>query len=178
MQSTRSLALARAVVAFLFVLAAPVYAQVPGAASPPDDVRASGTAYFVFSELGAPTVEVIAVGEGGRSGIYRLQEGTTLTEFLALSGGGVSSSETDRQIVEAFVRVLRRQGGERAVIYEATVEQAIREPDLHPEFQDGDIVETDVTYETLAEPFTWRDGLEITSRVASLVLLVLRLTSL
>ncbi len=61
------------------------------------------------------------------------------------------------------------------MIYEATTEQAFREPQNHPVLQNDDLVELDVTYEDLGEPFTFRDGVEIASRVASITLLILRL---
>lgn len=149
-----------------------------GAAQPVQDVQTSGTAYFVYAEPGAPTVEVLVLGEGARNGIYRIQEGTTLTELLALGGSTPTSSETDRQIVEAVVRVLRASGDGRTTVYEATVEQALREPQRHPDLQDGDVVEYDVTYEEVAEPFTFRDGLELAARVASISLLILRLVDI
>ena len=143
-------------------------AQVP--ISPPAaDLQTSGTAYFVFAEPGAPTMEVTVVGDQVRSGIYRLQEGTTLTDLIALSGGVPTSQESERQIVRAIIRVLRQRGGERATIYEATTEQAIRQPGSHPSFTDGDLVEMDIEYEEVRPPLRLIDIVSVASRVASLV---------
>lgn len=133
------------------------------------DLQTSGTSYFIFAEPGAPTVEVTVVGEGVKSGIYRLQEGTTLTQLIALSGGVPTSEETERQIIRALIRVLREQSGTRSVIYEATTEQAIRQPGTHPPFLNGDLVEMDVEYEELGRGVTVLDVLQIASRVASLI---------
>ncbi len=134
-----------------------------------------GTAYFVFVEEGAPSVEVYVFGEGTRNGVYRLQRGITLTEALALAGGTARSDSTERQISTSSVRVLRMQGATRRPIYEAAVERMLLEPELHPDLQAGDIIETNVTFEDLGEPFTFRDGLELASRVASVVSVVLLL---
>lgn len=159
---------------YLIGYVGPSAAQVPTAQAP-SDLQTSGTAYFIYTEPGAPTIEVLMAGEGARSGIYRIQEGTSLTELLVLSGGIPTSEETERQVVEAFVRVLRVTSGDgRTVVYEATTEQALREPQRHPDLQSGDLIELDVTYEELGEPFTLRDGIEIASRVASITLLILR----
>ncbi|MEM1115080.1 MAG: hypothetical protein AAF845_00490 [Bacteroidota bacterium] len=136
---------------------------------PGDDIQASGVSYIVYTEPGAPTVEITVVGEGVRSGIYRLQEGTTLTQLVALSGGVPTSEEGERQIVTSFIRVLREQGGVRNVIYEATTEQAIREPGSHPPFRDGDLVELDITYEEVRPPVRFIDVVNTVSRVASIV---------
>lgn len=142
---------------------------VAHAQAPVGDVQTSGTSYFIFAEPGAPTIEVTVVGEGVRSGIYRLQEGTTLTQLIALSGGVPTSEETERQIVRALIRVLREQSGTRSVIYEATTEQAIRQPGTQPPFLDGDLVEMDVEYEELGRGVTVLDVLQIAGRVASLI---------
>lgn len=141
----------------------------------PSEVTTSGTSYFIYAEPGAPTSQVLVVGEGIRNGVYVLQEGTTLTELVALSGGPAWSQETERQIVSALVRVLRQEGGQRVPVYEATAEDLLREPAAHPDLRTGDVVEVDVEYEELGEPFTWRDGIEIASRVASLVSVVILL---
>ena len=144
-----------------------------------DDVIRSGVAYFTFVEPGAPSVEVYVLGAGTRNGVYRLQENVSLTEALALAGGTAQTDSTVRAISTSFVRVLRRQGVARQVIYQATAERYLREPELHPDLQTGDVIETQVTYEEVPEPFTFRDGLELAGRIASLVsvflLLYLRL---
>jgi hypothetical protein len=141
----------------------------------PTEVISVGTSYFIYAEPGAPTVQVAIVGEGTRPGIYVVEDGTTLSELLALAGGTARSSETERQIIRAIVRVLREQGGRRAVVYQADAEELYLEPAAHPDLQDGDLIDVDVEYEEIDEPFTLREGLEIASRVASLVSVILLL---
>ena len=157
--------------------AAPLSAQ-PGLVN---ELIQQGTAYYVFVEEGAPSVEVYVLGIGTQNGVYRLQRGVSLTEALALAGGTARTDTTERQIATATVGVLRTQGATRRAIYRATAEQMLLEPELHPELQTGDIIETQVTYRDRPDPFTFRDGLELAGRVASVVslfvLLFIRLDS-
>jgi protein involved in polysaccharide export with SLBB domain len=124
-------------------------------------------------------VRVTVLGEQTRNGIYVLEDGTTLTELLALAGGTARSSETELEVVRATVRVLRLQGGQRVPIYVADAEELVLEPSAHPDLQDGDLIDVDVELERRDPPFTFRDGVEVASRVASLIsvaiLLVTRL---
>lgn len=167
----------------LLLLAAFLVAIATASAAQPvafrGDLVQQGVSYFTFVEEAAPSIEIYVVGEGTRNGVYRLQEGITLTETLALAGGTARSDSTERAISTSTVRVLRLQGASRIPIYEALAEQLFREPELHPNLQTGDVIETQVTYEEVPEPFTFRDGLEIAGRIASLVsvflLLYLRL---
>ena len=135
-----------------------------------------GTAYFLFAEPGAPTIEVLMLGEGTRNGIYRLQEGTSLVDAIALAGGTARSDSTARQIRTATVRLLRTVGGTTQVIYQVAPERLPLERASQPRLETGDVIETEITFEEVKEPFTFRDGLEIAGRVASLVSVVLLLT--
>ena len=145
----------------------------PAMAQPALDVQAAGVSYKTFTEPGAPTINVLVIGEGTSDGVYRLAEGTTLTELIALGGGVPRSEETDRRIVESRVRVLRLTDGVRVAIYDEIIETAIREPQVHPALVDGDVVEVDVTLEVIPAPFTVLDGIEVASRVVSFATLIL-----
>lgn len=152
--------------------AQPIPQSVPGL---PDRV-VQGTSYHVFTEPGAPTIEVVMVRLGS-GGLYRIAEGTTLTELLALSGGTAPPSQETQQIIRtSAIRVLRTTGSTRQTIYEATPEQLIREPGQHPLLADGDLVEVVSTVEERPNRFTFRDGLEVATRIASVVSLILLLS--
>lgn len=138
------------------------------------DRETQGASYYVYTELGAPSFEMFVVGEGVKNGIYRLQDGTTLTELMALAGGVPTSEEGERRITRALLRVLREQGGVRVPVYEATTEQALREPAQNPRLQAGDVLEFDLTYEEVRS-ITVRDVLEVTGRVASVLSAVILL---
>ena len=160
---------------------APLAALVALAAAPSaqpglvNELIQRGVAYFVFVEEGTPSVEVYVLGEGTQNGVYRLQRGISLTEALALAGGTARSDTTERTISTATVRVLRMQGATRRPIYQALSEQLFLEPELHPELQTGDVIESRVTYQDRPQPFTFRDGLELTARIASVISVVLLL---
>ena len=143
----------------------------------PTEPEARGTAYFTYAEPGAPTIEVVFLGEGTRSGIYRLQEGTSLVSAVALAGGTARSDSTERAIVTSRIRVLREIGGATQLIYEVTPERLPLERDRQPQLQTGDVIETQVTFEEVKEPFTLLDGLELAGRVASLVSAVILLAT-
>lgn len=149
-----------------------------GAAFPPDRI-AQGTAYFVYTEPGAPMVEVLLIRSPGGSGLYRVAEETTLTEFLALSGGtALPREETDRVIRTSTIRLLRPDGsGSMRVAYEAAPEQLLREPGRHPALLTGDIVE--IVTETTEKPdrVTFLEGLDIAARVAGVVSLIVILAT-
>lgn len=167
--------------ASFLVWAAFAIAAVPLASAQPDtglpgEVDVRGTSYFVYTEPGAPTVQVIMVGEGIRTGIYRLETGTTLVQALALAGGTAQSDSTDRVVRTATVSVLRDEGNVRQTIYQAQAERLYLEPQRHPDLQTGDVITVAVNYETVRQKFTLRDGIEIASRVASLVSVILLLT--
>lgn len=138
----------------------------------PDRV-AQGTSYSVYTEPGAPTIEVIVVRLGG-AGLYRVAETTTLTELLALSGGTAPPPTSNDEIIQtSAIRVLRTAGPTRQTIYEATPEQLLREPGQHPALIDGDVVEVVTNVERVPDRVTFNDVLDVTTRVASVVSLVL-----
>lgn len=158
--------------------ALPAEAQPVPQTGLPVDVLNQGGSYVVFTEPGAPNVDVLVVQAAGLSGIFRVAEGTTLTELLVLAGGSAARSETTSQFVQtAFVRVLRGDGaGGRTVIYEATPEQMIREPGRHPRLQTGDVIETDAVIEEVRRPVTVLQVIDVASRIASLAGIVFLLS--
>lgn len=141
-----------------------------------DEPQARGTSYFVFAEPGAPTFEVVVLGEGIRNGVYRLQEGTSLIKALALMGGTAQSDSTDSAVATAFIRVFREAGDHYDMVYEASPEALLSNVSSHPVLRDGDSIEVTVNREDL-DPFTFRDGVEVASRVASLLSVAILIVS-
>ena len=128
-----------------------------------------GTAYFVFAEPGAPTVDVIVLGSGLRNGIYQLQRGVSFVQALALMGGTARSDSTERIITTAEIRLLRDQGEGLQPVYVSRTDEVLADVSRHPTLMDGDIIESVIDYEEVKPPFKLIDGLQIASRVASLV---------
>ncbi len=164
----RAVALWAAVAA---ALAPAASAQDPTAVLP-GEVDARGTAYYVFTEPGAPTVRVVMVGEGVRNGVYRLETGTTLVQALALAGGTTRSDSTEQAIRTTTVSVLRDEGGARRLIYRAPADRVFLEPEQHPALQTGDVINVNVEYEAVRKRVTVLQVFEVAGRVASLVSLV------
>ena len=168
--------LLRSALALAALLAAPLAAQPVTTFNAAPEAR--GTAYFVFAEPGAPTIEIIIIGQGARNGIFRLQDGTSLIQALALAGGTARSDSTRAGTTTATVRVHRNVGGTYRVIYQATSEDFVENRADHPDLQGGDTIETVVDFEPAEEPgFTFLDGLNVASRVASFVSLLLLLNN-
>ena len=174
----------RAVLLLLVAAAASASAQEPGVppgapSSYPNTPVSTGMSYYTFAEPGAPTVEVIFLGTGLRNGVYKLQSDVSLVQALALAGGTPRSDSTKTAVTTATIRVIRLVGGQSQTIYEVVPEQLLNERDRHPSFQTGDVVEmnVDVEYIEPSKKFTFRDGVEIVSRAASLISAVLLIYS-
>lgn len=152
-------------------VAAPTAAQTFGRVG---DIEARGTSYHVYARPGDATVQVLVMGLGG--GIYEVTDGTRLDELLALVGGatGPEVGTQDPTIsLRTTVRLYRGEEGNRSLIYEAPLEQVLLETDLHPRLIDGDLF----LIETIRRNrFNWRDGFRIVSGLASLALLIERMT--
>lgn len=138
----------------------------------PGEVDSRGTAYYVFTEPGAPTVRVVMVGEGIQNGVYRLETGTTLVQAIALAGGTARSDSTEQAIRTTTVSVLRDEGGARRVIYRAPADRVFLEPERHPALQTGDVINVTVEFEAVRKRVTVLQVFEVAGRVASLVSLV------
>lgn len=149
-------------------VASPVHAQVLGN---PTDVISSGTSYHVFAQPGEPTLEVLVLGDAA-TGIYVVGTNTTLIELLALTGSGSSSGQSADVRREVTIRLMREQGGSRRVVYEQEFSSFLAEPGSYPALQDGDLFTVEVKQHRRTG---LREVLEITSRLSSITLLVLRL---
>ena len=101
--------------------------------------------------------------------VHRLTEG----DDRLLQAYVVVRAVTDREVRTATIRLYRTEGSTRRLIYEATPEELVRNPEQHPALQEGDVLETDVTLEEVKEPVTLQQGLQIASSVASFVSVVL-----
>lgn len=149
-------------------LAAAQIGNRPTSSPYPDDRIIAGASYFVYTESGAPTMEILVVRTAGPGGIYRVTQGTSLTELLALSGGTAPPDEiTERTIRQSVIRVLRPSGDARSVIYEASPEQLLREPGRHPGLANGDLVEVLTTIEERPRRTTLAERLAVISSLTS-----------
>lgn len=137
----------------------------------PLDVTSSGTSYRVFAQPGEPTVQVLVLGQGA-TGMYIIGADTDLVELLALTGTGASEVTSDEVARTVTVRLMREQGGQRAVVYEREFDDFLSDPGSYPSLQDGDVFTVEVEQR---RRFGAREVLDVTSRLASITLLVIRL---
>jgi hypothetical protein len=137
----------------------------------PTDVISQGTSYHVFAQPGEATMEILVLGDAA-SGVYVVGEGVNLSKFLALVGGAGGERTSPDVEVNKTIRLLREEGGRRAVVYEAPLEELLRNPADYPSLRGGDVftVETEVR-----QRFRLRETLSIVSSLASLTLLTIRL---
>ena len=144
---------------------------LPSSAQAQAPVISGGVAYTVFHLPGEATKEIVLMAEA-QSGIYVIGESINLDKFLALAGVSFFERETDNVEIRKTVRVLREQGAERVVVYEARTGEMLVQTEAYPTLQNKDIV----TIETEAiRGFDYRQGLQLFSQVATVVLLGLRL---
>jgi len=137
----------------------------------PTDVISQGTSYYVFAEPGEATMEILVLGDAA-AGVYVVGENVNLSKFLALIGGAGGEAVTADTEVTKSVRLLREQGGQRVVVYEARLEEMLRDPSAYPALRGGDVF----TIETEARRrFNLRDTLQIVSTLGTLTLLTLRI---
>jgi hypothetical protein len=159
----------------LYLACALLLSAVPAEAQAlrnPTDVIAQGTSYHVFAQPGEATIEVLVLGSVA-AGVYVVGEATSLTQLIALAGGAGEGQRSPTVDVERTVRLMREQGGERVVLYEAEVDQMLRSPSQHPTLMGGDLVTVDTE---VRNRFSLRDTLAIVSSLASVTLLILRVT--
>lgn len=145
-------------------------AQVLGT---PTEVTASGVSYHIFSRPGEATIQVLVMGDAS-GGVYVVGASTTMGELLALAGGTQIGSPQAGIVRNVDIRLLREEGGQRAVIYEAPIKQALLEPHAYPTLQDGDVLIVEARSRR-AFGQQLREALSITSSLTSLILLADRI---
>lgn len=159
------------VVCLLSVTAVPAAsAQVLGT---PTEVTATSVSYHVFARPGEATIQVLVMGDAS-GGVYVVGTSTNMGELLALAGGTQIGSPQADVIRNVDIRLLREQGGRRAVVYDAPIEQTLMEPSAYPTLQDGDVL----VVEARSRRSAWqraRDVLQVTTSFTSLLLLADRI---
>ncbi len=158
-------------VAVMLVTASAALAQPTTMGQAEDAV---GVAVYRFSEPGEPVIAVDLWGSARRTGRYFVAPETTLLDLLTLSGGPPSQAETEGIIRETTVEVSRMSEGSRAVVFEVMIDSLASGGMVPPPLHDQDVVTLTTTVE---DPFGWLDALTVVAGVASLALVILRLTT-
>ena len=132
----------------------------------------SGVAVFRYANPGQPTMDIRVWGAVRSPGVYQVERDTDLIDVLTLAGGPAIPSEDDRSVRNVSVEVLRGTGAGRTPVLTTTLDALTARDMPLPELQDGDLVSLVLQSK---QRFTWRDALSVTSSVAGLALLILRL---
>ncbi len=164
------------------LLGALLLAALLAAASVPEAARAqideldrsryNRAAYYNYAEPADVTILVNAWGAVRYPGLYELPQGTSMSTLFSLAGGPATGAQERRERRTLTIRLARAQSGgaERAVIFEAEMEDAVYAFESDLTLQDGDVL----TAEVYARPrFTWRDALPVVSAAASVASTVL-----
>ena len=136
----------------------------------------SNVAYFYHAKPGEATVQISVWGTVPRPGIYEVPDTTDLDKLLTMAGGApLEPLQEDRDPPKITVRVYRPQQGDegKAKIFEAKLDRMLQGQATYPALRDNDIVVIETVKSD--KPFGWRDLLSVTSTLASLTLLGLRI---
>lgn len=130
-------------------------------------------AYFYYVEPGEATINVKVIGTVQSPGLYVLGQDADLGLLLALSGGpslGIRQNSRDRTTT---IRLFRPQGGgNRELIYEATLEEGIAaDSEDYPQLEGGDIMAVETVER---QRITWREIFTITNTIVLMGLTITR----
>ena len=127
-----------------------------------------------FARPGMPTNEVWVWGEVSQPGIWRVERGADLVQFLShLRVQGALATDPER-IRRFTVRIYRGDPRSREEIYSIRMDRLLEEGDDYPEFQDGDILAVEVR-QRRSRLRIFQTVVSTISSAASLTLLFLRL---
>jgi len=139
----------------------------PGLTPPPENPNR-------FARPGMPTNEVWVWGEVSQPGIWRVERGADLVQFLShLRVQGVLATDPER-IRRFTVRIYRGEPRDRQEIYSIQMDRLLSEGDDYPAFQDGDILAVEVR-QRRSRLRIFQTVVSAISSAASLTLLFLRL---
>ncbi|MFW5973316.1 MAG: hypothetical protein ACOCTG_04925 [Bacteroidota bacterium] len=133
-------------------------------------VEAQGMSFNRFVRPGEAFLQVWVISDN-RSGLYEVGETVSLGELIVLTGAGPGIT-TLRERRRTNIRLYRGEGGTREIIYEASLEEMVQEPERYPRLQEGDVVMMETK---VRQRFHWRDALQIVSAASTMILLIERI---
>lgn len=158
---------------FVSVLLCTFCASALAQSPPPVDPASRSVAYFTFVDAGQPAVRVDLWGDVSMPGIYRVQQGTDLQELLFLAGGPSERVVQQRQRRDSSVELYRNSAEGWHVYLTAPLDEVMTRRVAIPPLAEGDVVRV----RTVVRPrFSWREALSLTGTVASIGLVIWRIT--
>lgn len=101
--------------------------------------ESSGVAVYRYTEIGQTAITVDLLSATGRSGRYLVEPGLSVLDLIVLSGGTGVSSGSQGSGPSGVVSVIRTQGGVRAVVYSATLDEVTEGGNTLP-LEDKDLI--------------------------------------
>lgn len=124
----------------------------------------------VYVHPGRPAMEVYVLGDVGAPGKWRVDTEVTLFDLLAVANpGGVGAGRED-----ARVHLFRSDGITRELVLETNMSELITSNLATTSLQPGDVLRVETVVDN---PFPLQQTIQTVTSIASLVLLIISLTS-
>jgi protein involved in polysaccharide export with SLBB domain len=149
----------------LAAVAAPTQAQV---IRPTTERISTAPGYFVYVLPGERSTQVSVIGTVRAPGFYTISDGLDLGEVLALAGGPAITALAPDFEQTVTIRLFRGDAT-RDLIYEATLDEFVRDATAYPRLADGDLIEVSTVNRRMR---TYRDTLTVVGAAASVVLAI------
>ncbi|MCB0719703.1 MAG: SLBB domain-containing protein [Bacteroidetes bacterium] len=159
-----SVAVYGAVVVILAVLVLPSQSASAQMIGRVEQTESNAPDYFYYVQPGTRTIQVHMIGSVMSPGLYEVNDGTTLGQLIALSGGPQLGARQRRNKREVSIRLYRPSTDSAVPLFESELEDGALYTNSYPALQEGDVVRVDVIERT---GFSWRDALQIVTATAS-----------
>ena len=140
---------------------------------------------YEYARPGQPTMTIYVWGSVSKPGIWVVEREATLVEILSLVNVQTEGNTQAGVRADRFLRVYRASEGaipsegpypDHTLIYEMPIEEMLISPQPDLKFRDEDILAVEI--ETHRTWFTLRNISSVIGTVASLTLLIIRLSDL
>ena len=132
-------------------------------------------ANFSYAGPGDLTIFVDVWGAVRAPGVYEISEGTRLSTLLSYAGGPPITTLGEEQDQIYTLRIYRGGQGEKNLVYEMVMDDAVTALEGDPVLQSGDLFTAEMR---VKQRFNWRSVLEVASSFASITLLLLRIQAI
>lgn len=138
-----------------------------------DEPETRRVAFYRYVEPGQATMRISIWGNVDAPGRYEVQAGTDLLELLSLAGGPTDRLQRSNETLRTSVVLSRKTDMSLSIIFEAPLIDLTTGLTSYPSLQDEDLLKIDTM---VSRSFDWRDGITVLGGLATVTLLVLRIT--
>lgn len=140
-----------------------------------EETQSNIRSYHYHVQTGRAAINVHVLGTVHSPGAYRVTAGTELGSLLALAGGPPLSPRSRLAHRTVLIKVYSHNSAQRSLVYEATLDEMVTEPDANPVLKDGDVIYVEVVER---RGFGFRDALSVAGGLAALALATERIIRL